>query len=215
MKSLQKSLIVALVVGSPLVASAADAGQFQAFLGFDFARFNPNSAYLPSFNTHGANGQFVYNFDTAIGVVVDVGAVTTGTLNHISADATVLDFLVGPRFKYHAGSRFQPFVQMLFGGASASASTEAILPAVAGGFFPSPGSTGLNPPVSLRLTTSRTGFAMMAGGGLDIRISRSIDFRPIGADYLLVRLPGPLTLNPQNVSNFRYSAGLNFTFGQR
>jgi hypothetical protein len=215
MKSLQKSLIVAAMLGLPLIGSAADVGQFQAFLGFDFARFNPNSAYLPAFNTHGANGQFVYNFDKDIGVVVDVGAVTTGTLNHIKTDTTVLDFVVGPRFKYHAGSRFQPFVQMLFGGANASASTQAVLPAGAANFFPAASSTSLNPPVSLRLTTSRTGFAMMAGGGLDIRISRSIDFRPIEADYFLVRFPGSLTLNPQNVSNFRYSAGLNFTFGQR
>lgn len=46
---------------------------------------------------------------------------------------------------------------------------------------------------------------MIAGGGLDIPISRHIAIRPIEADYLLTRLPN----GGNNVeNNLRLSAGL-------
>ena len=54
---------------------------------------------------------------------------------------------------------------------------------------------------------------MMAGGGLDIKLSKHIAFRPIGADYYLTRVPSFLTGNTTNRNNFRYSAGINFLFG--
>ena len=50
-----------------------------------------------------------------------------------------------------------------------------------------------------------TDFAMIAGGGLDIPISRHIAIRPIEADHLLTRLPN----GGNNVeNNLRLSAGL-------
>ena len=54
---------------------------------------------------------------------------------------------------------------------------------------------------------------MMAGGGLDIKINKHMSFRPIGADYYLVRLPSLLTGDTTNRNNFRYSTGINFLFG--
>jgi hypothetical protein len=35
-------------------------------------------------------------------------------------------------------------------------------------------------PITARLNASHTGFAMMAGGGLDIKLSKHIAFRPWG-----------------------------------
>ena len=48
----------------------------------------------------------------------------------------------------------------------------------------------LNPdlPVTARLNTSQTKFAMTAGGGLDIKVSQHMSFRPIGVDYYLTKL---------------------------
>ena len=70
-----------------------------------------------------------------------------------------------------------------------------------------------NGPISARINASNTGFAMFAGGGLDIKVSKHMAFRPIGADYYLTRLPSLLTGNTSNRNNFRYSAGVNFLFG--
>jgi hypothetical protein len=69
-------------------------------------------------------------------------------------------------------------------------------------------------PISTRVTASHTGFAMMAGGGLDIKLSKHIAFRPIGADYYLTRVPSFVSGDTTNRNNFRYSAGINFLFGK-
>jgi hypothetical protein len=212
---MRKSLIVmAALVLSALVASATEIQQYETFLGYNFVRFNPSSGLLPSINANGGGGQFAYNFNKWFSGVVDVGAVTKGTINHATVDSTVLNFVAGPRFTYHNESRFQPFVQCLFGGAYSTASTQLIVPPAA---INPPPAIALDPnlPVSARLVTSRTGFAMLAGGGLDIKVSKHIAFRPIGADYYLTRLPGPITGFDRNVHNFRYSAGVNFLFGEQ
>ena len=206
--------IIAVLAAVPLfalVASATDVPKMETFLGYNFVRFNPNSGYIPSFNANGGGGQFVYNFNKWVGGVVDLGAVTKGTLNGFNVDSTVVNFVAGPRFTYHNHSRFIPFGQVLFGGAYATASAQIGLPN--GGVLP-PGIV-IPPPITARINASNTGFAMFAGGGLDIRVNKHIAFRPIGADYYLTRLPSLLTGNTSNRNNFRYSAGVNFLFGAK
>ena len=208
-------IIMAALLPSALMASSTEVEPYESFFGFSFVRFNPNSSILPSFNAPGGDYQFVYNVNSRVGVVADLGAVTKGELNHFGVDSTVVHFTAGPRFKFHGESRFQPFAQMLFGGAYSTASTKVILPSGVAG-VPAAGFI-VNPdlPVAARLVVSRAGFSMLAGGGIDIKISKHVAMRPVGVDYYLVRLPGPLTGNPQTVGNFRYSAGVNFLFGQQ
>jgi hypothetical protein len=55
-------------------------------------------------------------------------------------------------------------------------------------------------------------FAMSAGGGIDLRLSRHLSVRPLQAEYLMTRLPDGLH-NQQN--NFRFSAGLSLLLGGR
>jgi hypothetical protein len=186
----------------------------ETFLGYNYVRFNPNSDVFNSFNANGGGGQFVYNFTKWIGAAVDLGAVTNGSIHSTSIDATVINFVAGPRFTYHNHSRFIPFGQVLFGGAYSTASVPVNL--LSGGAVIPPGIV-LPPgvPVSARLNASNTGFAMFAGGGLDIKVTKHMAFRPIGADYYLTRIPSLLTGNRTNRNNFRYSAGVNFLFGAK
>jgi hypothetical protein len=200
----------AAVLTFALVATATDWPASEAFVGYNFVRFNPNSSYMPSFNANGGSGQFVYNFTKGLGVAVDLGAVTKGTLNHYSVDTTVLDFVAGPRYTLHNHGRFTPFVQVLFGGAYATASMRVANAVLPPGVILPPG-----PPITARLTASNTGFAMLAGGGLDIKLSKHMSFRPIGADYYLTRMPSLFSGNDRNANNFRYSAGINFLFGAK
>lgn len=212
MKRIYFCIGVALL--SSCVASATDWSTMEAYLGYNFVRFNPNSGYVPSFNSNGGSGQFVYNFSKWFGGVVDIGAVNKGTLNHADFDTTVMDFVAGPRFTLHNHSRFTPFAEVLFGGAYATTSTPISVPGQAAtlpiGVLPNP-----NLPFQARLTASNTDFAMLAGGGLDIRVSKSIAFRPFEADYYLTRVSSLFTGNTSNRNNFRYSAGVNFMFGKR
>jgi hypothetical protein len=192
-----------------LVAAATDVPKMETFLGYNYVRFNPNSDVFPSFNANGGGGQFVYNFNKWVGGVVDVGAVTRGSFDNFNVDATVINFVAGPRITYHNHSRFIPFGQVLFGGAYSTASAQVTL---LGGAFVPPGIV-LPSPVTARVNASNTGFAMMAGGGLDIKVSKHIALRPIGADYYLTRIPSLLTGDTSNRNNFRYSAGINFLIG--
>jgi opacity protein-like surface antigen len=201
-------VLTAAILTFALVAAATDVPREEAFLGYNFVRFNPDSSFIPSFNANGGSGQFVYNFNKWIGAAVDLGAVTKGTLNQTNVDTTVVDFVAGPRVTFHNHSRFQPFVQALFGGAYATTSMQVIDAVTPPGAILPPGL-----PVTARLVASKTGFAMLVGGGLDIKMSKHIAFRPIGADYYLTRMPNLLTGNDRNANNFRYSAGVNFLFG--
>src|SRR5215467_5493673 len=190
-----------------LTAAADDWPRSEIFLGYNYVRFNPNSDFFPSFNAHGGSGQFVYNFNRWFGLALDAGAVNRGGRGGSLIDATVVNFVAGPRVTFHNKSRWTPFVQTLVGGAYGTASTalsglpfEAAIP----GAIP-PG-IGLDPniPVTTRLNASRTGFAMLAGGGLDIKLSRHVAFRPFEASYYLTRIPSLLTGNISNRNNFRY-----------
>src|SRR5215469_5247066 len=156
--------LIGVTLLSTCIASATDWSSMEAYLGYDFVRFNPNSGNVPSFNANGGSGQFVYNVNKWIGGVIDMGAVNTGTVNHSPLDTTVADFVAGPRVTFHNHSRFTPFAEVMFGGAYATTSTPITVPP--GVQLPSQPIYNPNPnlPVQARLTASNTDFAMMAGG---------------------------------------------------
>lgn len=205
-------VIVALTALTSWAAFATDeVARYETFLGYDFVRFNPNSGFIPSFNANGGSGQFAYNFDKWFSAVVDLGAVNKGTLGGSPIDTTVVNFVAGPRLNWHNGSRFKPYVQALFGGAYGTSSA-LISAVVVPGTTPMPFAIPTSP-VSARLVTSTTNFAMLTGGGLDIRFGKHFSFRPIEVDYYLTRMPGFFNSNQTSQNNFRYSAGVNFLFG--
>src|SRR5215470_11774264 len=114
--------VIAAVPLFALAASATDWPKYEAFLGYSFVRFNPNSGYIPSFNANGGYGQFQYNVNRWFSGVVDAGAVSKGVLNGFDVSSTVASLTAGPRFTYHNHSKFTPFAHVLFGGAWGSAS---------------------------------------------------------------------------------------------
>ena len=222
-------LLFSAVLLTVSVAAATDSPTAEAFLGYNWVRFNPDTPTfpgfdgLPSFNLNGGNAQLVYNFRRSIGLVLDVGAVHAGSVFGIAnditpnrgVDHTLVNFVLGPRYTFHRHSRWMPFAQALFGGARGTSSTSITL--LQGGvIWPPPGiilPPGTLQPVGATLQAERTGFAMLLGGGLDIRVGKHVALRPIGADYYLTRLPRFVTGNDTNQNHFRYSAGVNFLFG--
>jgi hypothetical protein len=212
------------------VAAATDTASMEAFFGYNLVHFNPNTPFSSSFDLHGGDAQFVYNFTRhsahSIGAVLDIGAVSSGSdfvplVNNVAPnhniDHTLVNFLLGPRYTFQKHKHLRPFAQVLFGGARASSSTTIDLNQ-GGTVWPPPGviiSPIVTQPLQATLEAERTGFAMIAGGGLDIKISKHVAFRPIGADYYLTRFPSFITGNDSNRNHFRYSAGVNFMFGAR
>ena len=56
---------------------------------------------------------------------------------------------------------------------------------------------------------------MMAGGGLDIRLSKHFTYRLFDADYYLCRPTSIFTNDDVNRNNVRLTTGVNFTWGAR
>ena len=54
---------------------------------------------------------------------------------------------------------------------------------------------------------------MMAGGGLDIRLTKHLTYRLFDADSYLTRPVGFITGENVNKNNFRLTTGVNFTWG--
>src|SRR5579872_6605327 len=93
-------VMMAAVLTFALVATATDFPTSELYVGYNFTRFYPDSAFVPDLNANGGIAQFTYNFDKWIGATFDVGSVTKGTLNHANWDTTATSFTLGPRFTY-------------------------------------------------------------------------------------------------------------------
>ena len=206
---------VAALVAFPsfaLTAAAEDSPGFEAYFGFDWVKFNPDTPNIPSFNADGGSAQLVYNFHKGIGLAFDAGVVTKDTFGGV-LDNKQAHFLLGPRYGFHNHSRFTPFGEILFGAAEASVSTSVadfpLVPTV----NPLTSITIPND-VSVRLTASRTSFAMMAGGGLDIRLAKHFTYRLFDADYYLTRPVSFLSGENVNKNNFRVTTGVALTWGE-
>jgi hypothetical protein len=196
------------------IAAAQDYPRAELFTGFTYLRAN-SASNVPAFSANGGSAQFFVNFNKWVGFGADIGAVHNGNIGDLHLDSTLTNFLFGPRISLRY-SRIRPYFNVLFGGIHAPTSIALSGIPVAGQPIILPGETTPvppNTPISLRASASQTAFAMATGGGLDIKISRHVSFRPIGLDYFMTRLQSFRTLNDNNQHNLRYTAGLNFTFG--
>ena len=200
--------VIVILLGTAAIGQDVPTGE--VFLGFTYSRMN-SATNVPAFSSNGAGGQFVLNFGRWFGAVADVGAVHNGNIGGNHLDTTLTNFLIGPRIYIRKHSRVTPFFQTLFGGVYGSTSVATTLPE--GTPIPTPYSSNLANAVAIRASSSQTAFAMVAGGGLDIKINRFLSFRPIGLDYYLTRLQNLRSANDNNQHNLRYTTGFSFTFG--
>lgn len=183
------------------VAAAQDWPKFETSLDYTGTRFD-SATNVRAFNANGGSGDFAYNFNRWFSGVIDLGAVHNGNV----LDSTIANYLGGPRITVHRGS-ISPYFQFLAGGVYATSS-------IAAPFAATTQDAGVIPPgTTIRATRQENAFAMTAGGGLDIRISKHVSLRPIQVEYFLTRLPNLHTFNDNTQNNIRYSAGVNFMFG--
>lgn len=199
-----------------LLGLAAWAQEFpRAELTFDysFLRFNPVAAYAQAHNLNGGGGEIKVNINYYLGILMDLQgygasktnfAIPAGTYFTSAVSGTVsgnmFTYMFGPQIKVRAHG-LHPFGQLLFGAAHTNAYGslfKQICQPIAGecGFKTAPADDA---------------FAMSFGGGVDVPINKSVSLRPGEIDYLLTRFTNRFTNS--NQSNFRYSAGVVFTFG--
>ena len=203
--NMKKMILLAAVVMFGVTAWAQEAyPKVEVAVDYTYVHFVP-AKHSGSVNLNGGGGQFTYNFTKFIGVKADFQGY--GSTNHnfivsnslgqtatLNAQANMFTYLFGPQIKYHG--KIAPFGEVLFGAAHSN--TYANL--FKSGFF----LAGTAP--------ANNGFAMAVGGGLDIKVNHAISIRPGEFDFLLTRFGNPVTQNNNNQDNFRYDAGVVFTF---
>jgi hypothetical protein len=206
------SVLIGVVLLFATAAAATDFSKMEVYAGYTFARINPHTNFIPSFNANGGTAQVVYNVNRWFGAVGDFGAVNKGDIGGVQ-DTTLVNFLAGPRVSMrHA--RWRVYGQVLWGGVYAASSVR-----VTG--FPVANQPALpvfidpNSPLSVRVSSNQTAFAMIAGGGVEVKLSKRIWFRPFEVDYFLTRLQNHVTGLDHNQNNVRATGGFNFTFGEK
>ena len=194
-------LLWAFLLGTGLMLSAQEKAPTpvtEVGLNYSLTHFNPGGS-VPSFNANGASGTIQYNFNKALGIVGDFGGYRLNDASGVNLDTTSFTYMGGPRFTFRK-TRFNPYVQALFGGTR-----------LANGFDPSL--------VPVRMTSSENIFTTALGGGVNFRLTDHIYLKPAQVEYLLMRFPttsgvGASTSN-YNQNNMRFSAGVVFGFGSK
>jgi outer membrane immunogenic protein len=180
-------ILLAICFAAPSSRAQTETPKVEIYGGYDYVRFNITSnvsGFAPSesVNLNGGGGQVEYNLNRWLGAVGDFTGYY-GTTNGGSGGA--FSYLFGPRVNWRR-DRFTPFAQVLLGG---FASTSGIA------------TSGL-----------QNHFALAAGGGVDIQVTKLIAIRPVQAEYFLTTIPDGLN-SRQN--SFRFSAGVVFRLGKK
>jgi opacity protein-like surface antigen len=149
---------------------------------YQYVRFNPGSG-ASGINCQGGSGVFGAYLTSRVGVIGEFGACKVTGLPS-GASAHEMDYLFGPRMYFHSHGRVFPFVQALFGGERFSA-----------------GVTGIG-------SGSTNAFAMTAGGGADVTLTRHVSFRAIQVEYLYTHFGGA------SQNNLRLQSGIVWRFGR-
>ena len=211
MKNILCLLALGTLLGLSLYA-ADESPQADLFLGYSFVRYN-SAQTIPSFTSNGGIGTLAWNFNDYIGIEAEFGGYHNGNVNNYQFDSTTFSYLFGPRLSWGRSKTVDPYFHTLFGGqyATTSIAADSILVVNPQAIQPSNG----------RYKASTNSFAMAVGGGLDIKLGKSVILRPLQVDYYLTRLEAPDITVPigtsvpsaRNQNNFRYAAGVAFNFG--
>lgn len=182
-------LLLAVGFTVPRSALAQSGPRVEVGVDYNYVRSNLPAGGCGCFGLNGGSGWVAFNFSHSLGLVGEVASQTASNVSSTGADLTLTSFLAGPRYTWGHAHHFAPFAQVLLGGAHA------------GGTL-APGSSGL--------PGSSNAFAMTAGGGVDIGLSRHIALRAFEADYYLTRFDNGVN---DHQNNLRIAAGVVLRFG--
>ncbi len=206
-----------------ICAVAQDIPKAEVYAGYEFLRFNA-SAPVNAFTANGGVGSFQYNINKWVGVVAELGGVHNGALSigssgTLTPDQTAFTYLFGPRVFFNKAGVVSPFLEVFAGGVHNSRSFNVPNSIIPVGTPVPPGVTVTAGNGVTKFATTQNAAALETGGGIDIRLSRLISFRPIELDYApthfsAFNIPGLGTINSTKwQQNLRYTAGLGFRFG--
>jgi outer membrane immunogenic protein len=170
-------------------ALAQGGSRVEVGLDYNYVRSNVPPGGCGCFGLNGGSGWVAFKFTRSLGLVGEIASQNASNISTTGADLTLTSYLAGARYNWTHAGRFAPFTQALLGEAHA------------GGTL-APGNSGL--------PGSANAFAMTAGGGLDIGLTRRLALRALEADYYLTRFDNGVN---DHQNNLRIESGVIFRFG--
>jgi outer membrane protein OmpA-like peptidoglycan-associated protein/opacity protein-like surface antigen len=159
---------------------------------YDYVNFRPGSPFT-NFNTQGGAASFTYNASKWLGLTGEfAGYDFKRSLFPLTGSTTetnggMVSYLFGPRLNWRKFDYFVPFAEFLVGGARAD--------------------------VELTGTGSQSAFALAAGGGVDMVLTKNFAWRVAQLDYFMTNFSGPALNATARQNSFRAGTGLVFRFG--
>jgi outer membrane protein OmpA-like peptidoglycan-associated protein len=159
---------------------------------YDYINFAPGDLFA-NFNSHGGSGSFTYNASKWLGITGELGGYDFNRNlfplagGNTPTNGSLITYLFGPRLNLRKFDHFVPFGELLVGGAK-------------GG-------------IELVGISSQNAFAMAAGGGVDMVLTKYIAWRVAQLDYLMTSFSGPAVGASARQNNLRAGTGLVLRFG--
>lgn len=161
--------------------------KYEVSAGYSYIDLRPGDPFN-NYNNHGVSGGFTYNANSVLGIVAELGTYHfRHSVNGTSVKGGPTTYLFGPRLNLRRFDRFVPFAEFLFGGAYG-------------------GNT-------LTGDTSQNTFAMAAGGGVDVVLTKNVAWRFAQIDYLMTNWSGPSLGADARQNNLRLGSGLVVRWG--
>ena len=154
---------------------------------YQYIDFSPGGPFA-NFNNHGATGSFTYNATRFLGLTAEAGGYHfQRDVNGNPISGGLTSYLFGPRLNLRKFDHFVPFGELLIGGIHGGSQVT--------------GSQGQN------------SFALAAGGGLDIVLTKYFAWRFAQLDYLMTSFSGPSLNSSARQNSFRAGTGVVFRWG--
>src|SRR5229473_1297578 len=159
---------------------------------YDYINFSPGDPFA-NFSNHGASGSLTYNASKWLGLTAELAGyqfqrdLSPLTGSSASVNGGFMTYLFGPRLNLRKFDHFVPFAEFLAGGAH--------------------GGTDLTG------TSSQSAFALAAGGGVDVVLTKHIAWRFVQMDYLMTNFSGTSVGGNARQDNFRIGTGIVLRLG--
>src|SRR5262249_10582157 len=159
---------------------------------YNYANIHPGDPF-DHFGAQGGSGSLTYNPSKWIGLTGELGGLhydrnvfpLTGNNNSVKGGLTT--YLFGPRLNLRRFDHFVPFAEFLLGGAHAGQ--------------------------QLTGTQGQNAFALAAGGGVDVVITKYLAWRFVQMDYVQTNFSGTAVGGNARQDNFRVGTGIVLRFG--